>query len=312
MIAIRTIFALDTLEALEDWCAAQDASALVASLHHELDARLTYKTAAEWNALVRVIEALNISGWADRAPLEPVCFRSPLLPLGTWLERRDGTWLHRRADWRKRKGGVYLSAYEDIAPDGTKTRWRFVEESEIRFSDGWPRRMRNRLPSSPISLRVCASDASAVTRRVEALVERFQEILQSEVNPTPHWSYLQDLRVFYHVGRHKAYRGPLKIGAFRRKACAVFTDVSLKSAFLGLSDEAQKRAIAAPLMETIKSLGPKLAKTKTPSNIETLIADVERALSRLLAQTVPTRPASDVEIMASALSEHIDEGGRSA
>ena len=309
MLNLQEVYALETLTELEDWCAAQCPSILVETLHNGLDARLKYETAQEWNELVRIVECLNISGWAKRKPLETVLFRSVYYPLTTWLADDRGNKLHREGQWLKRKHGVYLREWKDYSADGTPGDLKKAEEGKIRFEGHWPKRARNRLPSSPIRLVLCGASDDDISLRTEAIIERFHDILKDIVNPTPHWHYLQDMRVFYHVGRYKSYRGTVKVGPFRRKQCAVWTDFSVKQKFMVMSPEEQKRYLAAPLIDTIESLRPKLKKTGTPSDLDRLLSEVDLAFQRLLGETIVSRERPDLEIMLMGLSEHIDGMG---
>jgi hypothetical protein len=67
---MKHIYEFETIKQLKDYISSVSANQLRQSLLNEFNQLIEYKNIKEWNKLVRICEALAITGWADKEPFE--------------------------------------------------------------------------------------------------------------------------------------------------------------------------------------------------------------------------------------------------
>lgn len=147
---------------LKERLGAEPASVVRPALLAEYDRLFRYRNIEEWNALVRVCEALALVGWGERRPVEALAERWVNGSWYTTLRTREfeklsghgNTGDDTEAEWAKRGNSFVLRGGDDLLDRGI----------EAFASQRWP------LPKNPVRLtRRVANHQKSATAFVESL-----------------------------------------------------------------------------------------------------------------------------------------------
>lgn len=169
------IFEISNLDELSEYLSGvTDREALREQLYAGFQKYSRYSDAAEWNAAVRICEALAIIGWGEHEPLEAI--------RGTWFNGNPETYFINRysscrgldAIWSKRKAGFaidyglsfYHGTSENPLTEPTRISQQIGKPQDIPLSS-----QRNWIPKNPIriirGLANCYASSKPVIESIE-------------------------------------------------------------------------------------------------------------------------------------------------
>lgn len=192
---MEEIFELQTIEGLEEYIALKDKSKLREQLLQCFDKLQDYKNLEDWNRLVRVCEALHITGWGSREPLEALtekwlngAYYSNLA--NCYFETKEGS----SKRWKQFEGGYVL--------DGDNSKTPAVNNNK-------PLSQRNKLPKNPIRITRSGNYQTAVQPLVDSL-QVLRKKLDKQTKPHLYgkgFSYI-GINLFFsnHDDRHNTVR----------------------------------------------------------------------------------------------------------
>jgi len=296
---IAEIFEAATLAALKARVAAQSASRLRSPLLAEYERLFHYRNIEEWNALVRVCEALALVGWGEREPVEALAARWVNGSWYTTLQTREfrklaghgNTGRNTEAEWSKRGSSYILCNGDDERNYGIES---FASQ-------------RLPLPKNPIRLgrRVANHQTSAApfVDALSALRKRLDKQLSADRYGDA-FEYVGIACVFSnHDDKHETVRGEffhaqkdvpkgfksrhyvrprLGLGKLTQKNGLWHwrVDRHFTRAEGELPLPKQKQVFAEDLLSIVATLGQRLAKKKLSFDQERLRVDLEALLAK--------------------------------
>ena len=299
---MNEIYKLETIDELKKYINAVSVDKLRTSLLTEFNQLVNYKNIKEWNELVRVCEALSITGWGNNEPFEATADK---WVNGAFYTELRNKFFEQKLEWSKQwsKQKETFVIYE---PDADKTDYGISTFAS----------QRNKLAKSPIRWSRSGNYQSSVQPLVDSL-----EILRNKIvretrpelygdafsyigiklnfshhddeSPSIRYEYFYDendvpeeLKGTKNPGGTPAYyiRPRLDIGKLSTKSdelkLVVTRHFTKAFGYLDLSE--QKEILLSDFLEIIDILAGKLKKKKINYNTELLKQDTTKIFSEWL------------------------------
>ncbi|MCW3466416.1 hypothetical protein [Chitinophaga nivalis] len=288
------IYTLSDITHLTTFLATLPAAELRQALWQEYDTLFDYKNIQEWNKLVRICEALAITGWGEREPVEAFASK--------WLNGAYYTYIQDRyfdnksvKSWSKMKDTYVL--YE---PDADKTDYGI---SQLRSQQ-------NPLARSPLRFTTIISNKQSSVVPFWESILRLQQTLNKTLRPQLYGRSFSYILFVLHFSNHddehttvqheyfhdeadavknrsyKYYIRPrLKTGklAMAKQELRLSFDRYYTRAFGELPLEAQKQVMVTELTEVIDILAEKLKKKKIAYDVALFREDVANIVKEWVA-----------------------------
>jgi len=300
---MHEIFKIDTLEALREYIQSVAADQLRPALLAAFGRLVNYQNIKEWNELVRVCEALQLTGWGDHEPFEAIAEQ---WINGAFYTEMQNSFFEKKPAWSKR----WRKQHETfILAEGTDT----TDYGISKFTS-----QRNKLPKSPIRW----TRSGNYQRSVQPLIDSLEMLKNKMVRQTrpelygDAFSYLGIQLCFSHhddespsvryeyfhgeaevpndfkgaknPGGMPAYyiRPRLDIGklATKNNELRLVVTRHFTKAFGELDLSEQQQILRADFLEMLTIVAEKLKKKKIKYDIELLTQDAEKILSEWCRQ----------------------------
>jgi len=299
---MNEIYKLETIDELKKYINAVSVDKLRTSLLTEFNQLVNYKNIKEWNELVRVCEALSITGWGNNEPFEATADK---WVNGSFYTELRNKFFEQKLEWSK-QWSKQKDTFVIYEPDADKTDYGISTFAS----------QRNKLAKSPIRWSRSGNYQSSVQPLVDSL-----EILRNKIvretrpelygdafsyigiklnfshhddeSPSIRYEYFHDendvpeeLKGTKNSGGTPAYyiRPRLEIGKLSTKKdelkLVVTRHFTKAFGYLDLSE--QKEILLSDFLEIIDILADKLKKKKIKYDTELLKQDTTKIFSEWL------------------------------
>jgi len=286
MDILEQIYNFSTIEDLTYWVLDQDESFLRHYLLREFDKRRFYKTADEWNEVVRICEALAIVGWGKRTRLDAIATR-----VSNWRHTEfiteNGKNCYRYGRWLKRKAGFYITnchAYQ--GPEhNNRASIEYVETKEENIVFRPAEKLlsqRNYLVQFQFKFLHEGSligGLGDVSFLVPEYWDELYGILKDCFDPSLYSAVLEDFFITVRVGWVKDIWS-IKIGPYNSKRKSFDAYVRIDRDFVEQTETEQRMVVVQAMQQAVKAFINKLEKRKINFPSQQFESDVNLALMK--------------------------------
>lgn len=288
MKILQQIVEFDSIEQLTKWLARHDATFIRQYLLREFDKRCYYKTAQEWNEIVKICEALAILGWETRKRVDAISSRVSN-QWRTELITPKGVKLYRYGRWLKRKAGFYIFNCDDHIKSscGNQTQEIYTETKEediLCCSVETLLSQKNYVVQNQfrfIHEGIMFGGLADVSFLVPDLMDQLESILQEQFDPLPYAPALEKFYITVRIGWVKNI-WKIKVGPYNSSRKTFDVYLRFDRDFVDLSEIEQRNVIVSAIREAVDALIEKLKKRKIEFLSTQFKADVETTLMKFL------------------------------
>lgn len=281
---MEKIYDFKSIDELASYLKLFEKSEISKFLEDEFKSLTEYKTAKEWNKLVRICEALSITGWKNLERVDAICFKNGN-NWNTELRNNKKELRFLSASWTKRKNGfVYDNPSYHFSPDVPEkpdVAWQDYPKTEFEevdvpeLSD-----QRNKQKVNPIIFGGTYPLHSKIERNMLFpplldLRNRFDNNLHADL----YGEGIDKISIRYltAVSNEKTATSFLKATYYPKtkeyKAEAIFGEE-----YAAASETERKKIIEKLLLQTLEDVKQKASKHKLRYDVDLLISEVKEEI----------------------------------
>ncbi|MDR7210999.1 hypothetical protein [Flavobacterium piscis] len=283
---MEKIYDFKTIDELTSFLKLFEKSEISKFLENEFKNLTEYKTAKEWNKLVRICEALSIIGWENLERVDAICCKNGS-NWNTELRNNKKELRFLSASWTKRKNGfVYSNPSYHFNPDVPEKQdiaWQdypkteFEEVNVPELSD-----QRNKQKVNPITFGGTYPLHSKIERdilfpQLLDLRNRFDHTLHTDL----YGEGIDKISIRYltAVSNDKTATSFLK-GTYYPKTKEYKAEAFFGEEYAAASETERKKIIEKLLLQTLDDVKEKVGKHKLCYNVDLLITEVKEEITK--------------------------------
>lgn len=278
---MEKIYNLKSIEELTTFLKSFDKSEISKFLEDEFKTLVEYKTAEEWNKLVRVCEGLSINGWVNLERVDAICFKNGS-NWNTELRNKEKQLRFLSAGWTKRKNGyIYCNPsyhYSPDIPEKQDIAWQNypkTESEEVNVTELSDQRNKQKINpiifggTYPLYTKI---ERNLLFPQLLNLRNHFDKNLHADL----YGEGIDKISIRYitAVSNEKTETSFLK-GTYYPKTKEYKSEAFFGEEYAAASEIKRKKIIEKLLLQTLEDVKLKVSKYHLPYDVDLLISEVK-------------------------------------